>query len=158
SMPRWPIAGAAPSMSSLRSVGALALTLTWVAPLRAESAVPFRIEYQASVACPEEERFTAALLARTAHVRAALPAEPAIVLNVELAGDREHLIGRLPMLEPDKGETVRVVPGSSCEEVIDALAVIAAVLIVPEGASERPREPPAHSEPAAPVIVERPPP
>lgn len=96
---------------------------------RAEGVAEFRVEYRAGSLCAESDRFSAALLARTANVRPARAGGRASLFRIEVGGTAGHLVGRLTLVEPDGLETVRVVPGATCDEVTSAMGVIAAVLI-----------------------------
>jgi hypothetical protein len=111
--------------------------LLLAAPARAESP-PFHLSYSAPAGCGTREGFIAELTTRSARVRVAEPAADGPTLEVTLADRATGVIGELRFRELDGAETLRAVPGKSCEEVIPALALIAAVLIDPEAASRLP--------------------
>ena len=99
---------------------------------RADDFVPVQIEYEPRAGCPSADSFVRELLARAPRARLALPGEHArtLVARVRLAPGR-GLEGSLVVREPAAPPTERVVRAESCDEVVTALAVIAAVVIDP---------------------------
>jgi hypothetical protein len=90
--------------------------------------------------CATGEDFAVELLRRSPHARLGRLEEAALVFRVELFEEHGATRGRLTVRERGGHETVRVVPGVDCREVIIALAVIAAVLVdpgVPSGENSR---------------------
>jgi hypothetical protein len=130
----------------MRGVWALlTLGVSLATPAAAEPAfAPFLVESSEGLHCGSPEAFAAELQQRSERVRAARPGEAAFALRIEVREHEGSLLGRLTLREPNGDVTVRAVPGATCEEVIDALLVIAAVLVQPSPAPER-------VEPAAPV-------
>jgi hypothetical protein len=114
------------------------------------SGAPFRVEYATSKICESSDDFSPQLLQRSHHVRHALPDEPGVVFRIEFFEEKGALRGRLTLRELDGRETARVVPGVSCEEVVAALALIAAVLIDPSAPVDSP-----HRAPARPPVDDR---
>src|SRR5262245_61371106 len=96
-----------------------------------EAVTPFRVEYAPGAGCPRIEGFSDALMQRSRHVRPARSGEAGFVFRIELLEEQGSRYGRLSLLEPNGRQTVRVVPGASCGEIMAALAVIAAVLVEP---------------------------
>ncbi len=99
---------------------------------RADDLVPVQIEYEPRAGCPSADSFVRELLARAPRARLALPGEHArtLVARVRPAPGR-GLEGSLVVREPAAPTTERVVRAESCDEVVTALAVIAAVVIDP---------------------------
>lgn len=99
---------------------------------RADDFVTVQIEYEPIAGCPSTSSFVRELLARAPRARLALPGEHVrtLVARVRTAGGR-GLEGVLVVREPAAPPTERVVRAESCEEVVTALAVIAAVVIDP---------------------------
>jgi hypothetical protein len=108
-----------------------------------KSATPFRVEYSTGPQCEKLDRFSLELLARSRHLRPAAPGEYGFVFRIALYEERGQLRGRLSLREESGRETVRTVPGASCDEVVTALAVIAAVLVDSDAGLNRAPEPEA---------------
>jgi hypothetical protein len=112
-------------------------------PAAAEEAAPtpFLIEYTDGSPCKNAESFSDQLLRRTDRLRRANPDEQALVFRIEIAPSGAALAGRLSVRELDGNHTGREVPGATCEEVISAMALIAAVLVDPNASAEPLSEP-----------------
>ncbi len=102
----------------------------------AEPRTPIRVESVAGATCPSGETFGVQLLRRTDRVREARAGERAVVFRVELVGSAKRPLGRLTVEEPDGTLTEREVPGATCQEVVSAMALIAAVLVDPNASLE----------------------
>jgi hypothetical protein len=95
----------------------------------AESAPdPNALDYSAPLDCPNATAFSAQIAARTA-MWTRVPSALAVQVRIEPADGRLH--GVLT-LDDAAGSTVRVVSGERCAEVVQALALIVAILIDPE--------------------------
>lgn len=94
-----------------------------------ESVIPFVVEYHPQPGCAVREQFSEQLLARTPRLRRAQPGESALRFRVEFTSNGGALAGRLTLREMDGTETTRFVPQASCEELVSAMALIAAVLV-----------------------------
>jgi hypothetical protein len=112
--------------------------------------VPVRIRYQAPEGCPKADAFYAALRARTERVRIAVAGEDARDFDVRIVRDQAGAVGDL-RVRGEKGTTqTRRVEGSSCEEVVQAVALTAALSVDP-AASLAPAVPSAAPSPPAPA-------
>jgi hypothetical protein len=127
------------------------LTMIFASGLvRAEDVTAVRLRYKASSECADEHGFFQQVAARTQRVRLADSSEHAIVLIVSVRDVRGGLAGRL-VLRGDEGVTsAREVKAASCDQVVAALAIMAALAIDPD-ASTAPL-------PKPPVVTPRPPP
>jgi hypothetical protein len=92
--------------------------------------VPFHVE--ASGRCGNGQAFETELLRRSRHVRPATARERGFAFQIEVLEHRGALRGRLTLTEPNGRVTVREVPAGTCDEVLPAMAIIAAVLVEPE--------------------------
>src|SRR5688500_13265582 len=108
----------------------------WLAALmagpqaRAQSERTFHVEYAASTGCPAESSIVEAILARAAgaeHV--ALPAA-VVRLRVELRHDSATL-----WVELAEGRLRREISAASCADVMEAMAVMSAIVIEAEPGS-----------------------
>jgi hypothetical protein len=117
--------------------GQVAFAGAWLAALvvapQARATQPertFHVEYAASAGCPDESRFVEAILARAAgaeHV--ALPAA-VVRLRVELRHDSATL-----WVELAEGRLRREISAASCADVMEAMAVMSAIVIEAEPGS-----------------------
>jgi len=111
------------------------LTAVWLTDSRAQGAEvqqAVHVAYAAPAGCSSRAVFVHELMSRTSRVRLVEDTQPAAIFAVDLADRGAHIRGELRLIEPDGSETTRVVDGASCEEVVPALALIAAVLVDPE--------------------------
>ncbi len=145
-----------PILSALLAIGLSLAT----ASASAQASLAFRVESRTEATCPAADQFARQLRARTPLVRPAFPDEPALDLQIEISASGPGLVGRLTLREPSRATTVREVPGASCSEIVNALALIAAVLIDPgasselgDGSAEDP-PPPAAQPPPRPIPAE----
>jgi hypothetical protein len=112
------------------------------------------VRYSAPAGCSSRAAFVQELAQRTRRVRVVESTEPLPTLAVELADRGAKVLGELRLTETDGSETTRAVVGATCEEVVPALALIAAVLVDPEASSHAvstaspPSPPPSQSTPA----------
>lgn len=138
-------------------VRALAFGLT-IAGAAAAEPQPYRIDYRAPDGCSSGDAFVYELVARTPLVRVAGAGDAAATYIVTLSAAPNGMIGELVLRERDGRETRRALRGATCDEVVRALAFIAAILVDPEAISRVPGEPPASARPArttAPPPTER---
>jgi len=124
----------------------------------AEDVTAVRLHYTASRGCADERGFFEQITARTQRVRLANPSEPATALVVSIRDVPGGLAGRFE-LRGDEGTTsAREVKAASCDQVVAALAIMAALAIDPDASTEplpqpKPEAPP---QPAPPKPVARP--
>jgi hypothetical protein len=112
----------------------LALTLLVVAP-KASAAPPegqpFRLEYWARGQCPDAAEFARQIQTRAPRLRPAEGDEPALGFYAELDARGGSATGRLTARSPDGREVRREVHGTTCDDVVTALALIAALAADP---------------------------
>jgi hypothetical protein len=140
------------------SATALFTTLFVSQPLFAENVTPVRLRYQASSGCAGERGFFEQVTARTQRVRLAKPSERATVLHVSIREVPGGLAGSIE-LRGDEGTTsAREVKAQSCDQVVAALAIMAALAIDPDASTEplpkpRPAPKPPPPKPAPQPVV-----
>jgi hypothetical protein len=145
-------------MAGHRAAGRALLALAGAATLclgsgqvRAEDPpAPFVVEASPGAVCESGETFATQLLRRTSRIRTATPGEEAVVFRVEVVGGVERPFGRLSVRELDGTRTERELRGATCQEVIAALALIAAILVDPNASLAPLPPPPARDPPKAP--------
>jgi len=94
-------------------------------------AQPFRLEYWAHGKCPDADEFSLRLRARAPALRPAVDSEPAVAFYAELAEGNGSAYGRLTTRSLDGREITRDVGGPTCDDVVTALALIAALSLEP---------------------------
>jgi len=134
---------------SWATVGTALAAVASASGARAEDAVAYRIESPTESVCPASREFATQLGARTPRARPAVGSEPALRFVVEVAAKSPPWVGRLTVQDLGGATTVREVPGASCQEVVSAMALIAAILVDPDASTEPWRPPPP--APAAPA-------
>jgi hypothetical protein len=133
--------------AAVLGVGRIALAQTSTKAVEAQT---LRVNYVAPAGCSSRTTFVAELEARTRRVHVVDTTEPVASISVELADHTTGVVGQLRLREPDGTETLRAVAGKTCEEVVPALALIAAVLVDPESVTRGSTAAPALSSTPAP--------
>lgn len=134
---------------------------------------PVEVQFEGPTGCAGADGFFASLRSRTAHVRAAEGEEPRTTLQVRLTRERGRVVGELRTIDDSGASDTRKVQGASCQDVVQALSLTAALALDPtailsvspetsgaEGvASDRPAGPgtekppaPDSPRPAAPAV------
>lgn len=129
----------------------LALALSGLCLSRLAVAAPDRLAFVVSSTstddCREVHEFQTRLLARSESLTPAAGNEPAIQYVVSVSGTPGSYQGRLEMYDPSGRRAVRKVSGSTCAGVVDALALVAAVL------SDQQQAAPQAAQTAAPTLA-----
>ena len=94
---------------------------------------PVRVDYRSEGQCPSGAAFFGEVRARTDKVRSATEGEPARVLRVEVQEGAKDSQGSLVVVGADgAASSVRRVRATTCDDVVRALALVAALAIDPE--------------------------
>jgi hypothetical protein len=127
---------------------------------------PTAVRWTAPAECPDASSFARALAFRTDKVALVGPGEaPTAWLEAVVTRARDRYAGVISVRLPS-GATTRTVSGRRCESVVEALSLIAALLVDPENARTSPLppevlqpvpEPPPVEVPVAPVPEPKPP-
>ncbi|MEP7050063.1 MAG: hypothetical protein ABJB12_06905 [Pseudomonadota bacterium] len=122
--------------------------LSWGAALavvccasRARAQAPgqaFRLEYWSEGRCPDASEFARQIQTRAPRLRPAVADEPALGFYAELVERAGSATGRLTARSADGREVTREVRGSTCDDVVTALALIAALAADPNQTVEAP--------------------
>jgi hypothetical protein len=99
--------------------------------LAAPPGQPFRLEYWAEGHCPDAIEFARQIQTRAPRLRPAQADEPALGFYAELVERSGSATGRLTARTPDGREVTREVRGATCDDVVTALALIAALAADP---------------------------
>jgi hypothetical protein len=117
--------------AAVAGAAALAAAAT-IRGVRADDFVPVQLEYEGPAVCPDTAAFTREVLARAPRARVAAPAERARTLLARVKPGGGHgYDGVLVVRDTGGATTERAVHAPSCDELVTALAVIAAVVIDP---------------------------
>jgi hypothetical protein len=127
---------------------AAAATLTLRA-VRADDFVRVNIDYEARPGCPDADAFSREVLSRAPRARISSTAEGARSLVARIRPTAHGLEGVLSVRDADGHATERAVQGQRCEQLVTALAVIAALVIDPLTARADRNEADAAPDPAA---------
>src|SRR5262245_46366911 len=111
----------------------------------AQAALPLRVQVEAGE-CSSDEAFFAALQSRSARVRRPSDGESAAVLEVRVERMANGMRGDLRLRLEDGSSSTRSVTGASCEAVVEALSLTAALAL--ESATAEPAS--AEPEPSSP--------
>lgn len=131
-----------------------------------DASEPLRLQFRREGACPDADAFFRALRARTTKVREARPGERARTLTVEVRESGRDSAGTLAITSEDGASTTstRTVQAGSCADVVEAIALMAALAVDPSAslapaASTSAPAPPIAAPPApsAPVASAPPP-
>lgn len=128
------------------------VVLTWSpSALAAPPGQPFRLEYWAEGHCPDAIEFARQIQTRAPRLRPAEADEPALGFYAELVERGGAATGRLTARTPDGREVAREVRGPTCDDVVTALALIAALAADPSQPGAAPATGVARVQPAAPA-------
>ena len=109
----------------------LAAAANLAAPDPATEVKPVQVVVDAPLGCADAIDFFSSLRSRTQLVRQAMGDEPRTTLQVRLLEMRRYVLGELRMVD-NRGETdTRRVQGANCGDVVQALALAAAVALDP---------------------------
>jgi hypothetical protein len=120
---------------------------------QAPESEPVHITYGAVAACPGRDAFIAQVQARTSRARVAADGELGRTIAVSVQPTGRGFFGTLVVTTPAGETSTRDVSAESCDEVVEALALITALTIDPE-ANTRPLREVAAPPSAAPIQPE----
>lgn len=115
------------------AAGYLLLVLVAAAP-EAETETgqkPVEVQFEGPAGCGGRDAFFASLRSRTAHVRAAEGDESRTTLQVRLTRERGRVVGELRTVDDSGASDTRKVQGTSCDDVLQALSLTAALALDP---------------------------
>jgi hypothetical protein len=127
------------------------LVLAWSSSAQAAPpGQPFRLEYWAEGHCPDAIEFARQIQTRAPRLRPAQADEPALGFYAELVERDGSATGRLTARTPDGRQVAREVRGATCDDVVTALALIAALAADPSQPVAAPPTAPERPAPATP--------
>ena len=132
--------------------GYLSLTLAAIlAPGAQDSETgtkPVEVEVDAPDGCSGAEAFYSSLRSRTDRVRRADGNGPRTTLQIRLTRVHGQVVGELRMVDDRGGTDTRKVQGASCDDVVQALSLTAALALDPSALISAPATTPALDSPA----------
>jgi hypothetical protein len=137
--------------SVLGVLGVMALAGVAGAALAQPSPQPFSLVYVGPASCPPEAEFVRRLSARLGASRATESVPRA--LEVRIAQADGPFVGRLSLIEADGRSTAKTLNGRDCNDLVDALALVAALALQGDDAALHDERP----APAASVAPPQPP-
>ena len=90
---------------------------------------PVRFDYRAPAGCPDAEAFATRVRERTARARVGEPGELARTFVVDVRTDDGGATARLSFTDSRGAPVVRSVRGQTCDEVVQAIALVTALAI-----------------------------
>lgn len=93
--------------------------------------IALRVEFDAPAGCSSADAFYASVRARTDRVRRADDSEPALSLRVRLTVGAREVHGELNGVDEHGARQTRRVRGATCDEVVEALSLTAALALDP---------------------------
>jgi hypothetical protein len=139
----------------LQSAAALITALASPKALAEDTPLPIAVEYQAIEGCPPEGVFWTALSSRASRLQRSEVSGATATLRISVIVTPQGVLGRLQIIRRDRTTEPRFVEAASCGEVVEALALTAALSIEGEAAlvpsSPEPRPlPPPDGQPVSP--------
>jgi hypothetical protein len=114
------------------------------------------LDYSAPEACSSPRAFWTALTERTQRVEPAPPERAEILLRVTVRPSARGVVGRLQIVQRGFATEPRYVEADECTQVLEALALTAALGIDPNAMTEPPRDTPLVEGPPSPPIYDPP--
>lgn len=127
------------------------------APEPAKVAKPVQVEFDAPAGCSGTEAFFGSLRSRTDQVRQADAGEPHTTLQIRLSRTRGRVLGELRVVDDRGGTDTRKVQGASCDDVVQALSLTAALAVDPSALLSAPATAPETPAPTADTVAQEPP-
>jgi hypothetical protein len=115
----------------------------------ARAAAPVALAYDAVPGCPSETDFKAAVEARDGNFTGERAPGSAWALRISIVRDDAGFRGTLQSTTEDTTSALREVHGESCQEVVDALAVVSATALSPRAETTAAVSEPAPVTPAS---------
>jgi len=97
----------------------------------AKEAKPVQVEFDAPTGCSGADAFFSSLRSRTDMVRQADGSEPHTTLQVRLTRTRGRVLGELRVVDDRGGTDTRKMQGATCDDVVQALSLTAALAMDP---------------------------
>lgn len=118
-------------------------------PASAIAPTPVTIDYTAPAGCSSLDSFYRGVRSRTDRVRLANPGEPGVQIRVRVLRAGRNVSGELWIGDQQEESETRHVDGISCNEVVEALSLTAALALDPSASLLSERNP--RAEPEAPL-------
>ena len=114
-------------------------------------AKPVQVEFDAPAGCSGAEAFLSSLRSRTEAVREYDGNEPHTTLHIRLTRMHGRVLGELRVVDDRGGTDTRKMQGASCDDVVQALSLTAALAMDPSALISAPASAPGPTVTAAPA-------
>lgn len=131
-----PVVRFRPHSCATRCALALGVVGWGASEAHAEEPVPVTVDYSVIDGCPSESAFWAALSSRSSRVRRATNEDVATQLLVSVIVTPQGVLGRLQLARGLRVTEPRFVEATSCDQVVQALALTAALSVEAEAEPE----------------------
>jgi hypothetical protein len=121
-----------------------------VTPDPGKGAKPVQVEFDAPAGCSGADAFFSSLRSRTDELRQSDGNEPHTTIQVRLTRTRGRVLGELRVVDDRGGTDTRKVQGASCDDVVEALSLTAALAVDPNALLSAPASAPVPTATAAP--------
>jgi hypothetical protein len=115
-----------------------------------KGAKPVQIEFDAPAGCSGADAFFSSLRSRTDEVRQSDENEPHTTIQVRLTRTRGRVLGELRVVDDRGGADTRKMQGASCDDVVEALSLTAALAVDPNALLSAPATATVRTASAAP--------
>ena len=115
-----------------------------------KGAKPVQVEFDAPAGCSGADAFLSSLRSRTDAVRESEENEPHTTLQIRLTRMRGRILGELRVVDDRGGTDTRKMQGASCDDVVQALSLTAALAMDPSALLSAPATAPAPTAATAP--------
>jgi len=115
-----------------------------------KGAKPVQVEFEAPAGCSSADAFFSSLSSRTDEVRQSDGNEPHTTIQVRLTRTRGRVLGELRVVDDRGGTDTRKVQGASCDDVVEALSLTAALAVDPNALLSAPATAPVRAAAASP--------
>jgi len=119
-------------------------------PDPSKGAKPVQVEFEAPAGCSSADAFFSSLSSRTDEVRQSDGNEPHTTIQVRLTRTRGRVLGELRVVDDRGGTDTRKVQGASCDDVVEALSLTAALAVDPNALLSAPATVPVPAATPAP--------
>jgi hypothetical protein len=112
---------------------------------------PVRIEYAAPGGCPDEAELTSRIRQRLARARFAEPGEMARTFRLRVTSRPDRSLAQVEFVDADGTHVSRAIGAKTCDEVVNAIALVTALAMDARASDETPPEPVAAPPPPEPA-------
>jgi hypothetical protein len=141
----------------------MVIALAFVCAAAHAESTPVRIEYTAPASCPDQAELERRVKERLQRARLAEPGEMARTFRITVTSKPERSVARVEFVDADGEKVSRTLGADSCDEVVNAIALVTALAMEARAGAEAPEPEPGASPapsvaPTTPIAPRQPPP